>query len=180
MKNSDDHKSIITQAMLDWSGTVSPPLTSPEISASDIRRAAIAIYWPDVPPRIYWDAEYADNSVWKGLIAPEEMNPFAWMVGRAHVGPQPERINSEQDTLENLRAMKPPGGLANFLFGGGESEYFTMMRPGDTITSVITAGDIYEKSGSTGVMLFYITHETWTNQKDQIIKKTKTTNIEWE
>ena len=55
-----------------------------------------------------------------------------------------------------------------------------MMRPGDTITSVITAGDIYEKTGSTGVMLFYITHETWTNQKQEIIKQTKTTNIEWE
>ena len=33
------------------------------ISESDIRRWAIAVYYPAEPPRLYWDAEYAKNTV---------------------------------------------------------------------------------------------------------------------
>ena len=38
----------------------------------------IAVYWPDEPPRLYWDEEYARTTKWGGIIAPQEFNPFAW------------------------------------------------------------------------------------------------------
>ena len=53
------------------------------------------------------------------------------------------------------------------------------MRPGDVITSVIEATDLYERAGSIGPMLFYITIETWTNQDGAVVKTTRTTNIAW-
>jgi hypothetical protein len=180
IRNNPDETHLITQEMLDWVGSRSLPLTSPDISESDIRRAAIAMYWPEVPPRIYWDSNYAIETVWKGIVAPAEMNPFSWIVGRAHIGPQPNRINSDQNTIEESRQLRPPGAPKNYLFGGLKSSYYSLMRPGDKITSIITSTDVYEKKGSTGQMLFYLTNEIWTNQNNKTIKETVTTNIQWE
>ena len=59
MTTDGEGQSLITDAMRAWVGSKAPPLTSPPISESDIRRAAIAIYWPEVPPGVYWDAEHA-------------------------------------------------------------------------------------------------------------------------
>ena len=170
---------FITQAMRDWVGAESPPLTSPPISESDIRRAAIAIYWPEVPPRLYWNEDHARATGWSGIIAPEEFNPFAWMVGRAHVGPQPQRIDDAQEQHETARNIRPPGAPPRYLFGGIDAAYHTPMRPGDTITSVIRATEIYERTGRVGPMLFYITEERWTNQRSELVKTTRTTNIQF-
>ena len=179
MTTNSDGQSLITDAMRAWVGSKTPPLTSPPISESDIRRAAIAINWPEVPPGVYWDAEHAAKSRWGGIIAPEEFNPFAWMIGRAHVGPQPDRLSDEQTSLEDARNLRPPGAPPRFLFGGVDSTYHERMRPGDVITSVITATDVYERSGSIGPMIFYITEETWTKQNGEVVKTTRTTNIAW-
>ena len=179
MTSSSEGQPLITQGMRDWVGSTTPPLVSPVISESDIRRAAISIYWPDIPPRVYWDAEHAATTRWRGIIAPEEFNPFAWMVGRAHVGPQPERLNDEQEALENARVLRPPGAPPNFLFGGIESAYHERMRPGDIITSVMTATELYERAGRLGPMLFFIIEENWTNQSGELIKATRSTNIQW-
>lgn len=179
MTTSGELASLITDAMRAWVGAKAPPLISPPISESDIRRAAISIYWPEVPPRIYWDAAYAAQTRWGGIIAPEEFNPFAWMIGRAHVGPHPDHLDDAQAALESARSLRPPGAPPNFLFGGVDTVYHERMRPGDEITSVITATDIYERSGRLGAMLFYITEETWTKQTGAVVKTTRTTNIAW-
>lgn len=67
-------------------------LTSPPISEGDIRKWAIAVYWPDTPPRQFWDAGYAESTRWGGIVAPEEFNPFAWPIERREAtrlgGPQ--------------------------------------------------------------------------------------------
>ena len=179
MTTNGDGQSLITDAMRAWVGAKAPPLTSPPISESDIRRAAISIYWPEVPPRIYWDAEHAAQTRWGGIIAPEEFNPFAWMIGRAHVGPHPDHLDDTQAALEAARSLRPPGAPPNFLFGGVDTVYHERMRPGDEITSVITATDLYERSGRLGAMLFYITEETWTKQTGAVVKTTRNTNIAW-
>ena len=179
MTTNSDGQSLINDAMRAWVGSKTPPLTSPPISESDIRRAAISIYWPEIPPRVYWDTDHAATTRWSGIIAPEEFNPFAWMVDRAHVGPQPDRLDDSQTELEDARNLRPPGAPPRFLFGGVDSTYHARMRPGDVITSVITATDVYERSGSIGPMLFYITEETWTKQNGEVVKTTRTTNIAW-
>ena len=39
---------------------------------------ALAVYYPDVPPRLFWDEEYARSTRHGGIVAPEDFNPFAW------------------------------------------------------------------------------------------------------
>jgi len=170
-------KTYITPAMRAYIGTESLPLVSPPIGVSDIRKAAIAMYWPKVPPRLYWDEEYAKKTVWKGIIAPSEFNPFAWMVGRADIGPQPERIDAQQAKIEQSREIRPPGAPERYLFGGMTANYSNVMRPGDVINSVVRLADLYERTGRLGLMLFYVTEERWTNQKKELIKTISSNNI---
>ncbi|MDA1096773.1 MAG: MaoC family dehydratase N-terminal domain-containing protein [Chloroflexi bacterium] len=179
MSSSGETSSIITDAMRAWVGAQSLPLTSPLISESDIRRAAIAMYWPEVPPRIFWDVGHARRTSWGGIIAPSEFNPFAWMVGRAHVGPAPIPLDAEQAHVEESRNLRPPGAPTRFLFGGIRSDYDNVMRPGDVITSVIHSTDVYERTGRSGPMVFYITEERWINQVGGTVKATHSTNILW-
>ena len=57
------------------------------ISLSDIRKWALAIYYPEVPPRLFWDEDYAANTSHGGIVAPEEFNPFAWFTADGPVMP---------------------------------------------------------------------------------------------
>ncbi len=73
MKNSwvtDDMRNIIGQIMRE---SVSYP-----VSTSDIRKWAISVYYPEKPPRLFWDNKYASTTKYGGIVAPEKFNPFAW------------------------------------------------------------------------------------------------------
>ena len=78
--------SYITDEMRSIVGETLSTMTSFPIAASDIRKWAMAIYFPEVPPPLYWDEEYAASTPWGGIVAPEEFNPFAWMT----VDPRPK------------------------------------------------------------------------------------------
>jgi len=41
------------------------------ITVSDIRRWAMAVYYPEEPPRLFWDEEYARATRHGGIVAPE-------------------------------------------------------------------------------------------------------------
>jgi hypothetical protein len=72
-------KSYITDEMRAILDKPMSRLTSYPIAASDIRKWAIAVYYPEIPPRLFWDEDYAATSRFGGIVAPEEFNPFAWM-----------------------------------------------------------------------------------------------------
>ena len=55
-------KTNISEAMQAAIGGELSRSTSFPITDSDIRRWAIAIYYPDDPPKLFWDAEYAAHS----------------------------------------------------------------------------------------------------------------------
>ena len=69
----------ITPQMRDVVGLELRRGTSFPITDSDIRRWAIAVYYPEPAPRLFWDADYAAGTAHGGIVAPEEFNPFAWM-----------------------------------------------------------------------------------------------------
>src|SRR3954447_6358297 len=71
--------SHITPQMLDLVGLELRSATSFPITDSDIRRWAIAVYYPEPAPRLFWDAAYAAGTVHGGIVAPEDFNPFAWL-----------------------------------------------------------------------------------------------------
>ena len=73
---------LVTDEMREREGVWGPKRAFPPIAASDIRKWAIAVYWPEKPPPIYYDEEYASGTRWGGIVAPSYFNPFAWPVDR--------------------------------------------------------------------------------------------------
>jgi hypothetical protein len=140
-------------------------LLSTPISENDIRKWAIAVYWPDTPPRKFWDVEYANTSRWGGIVAPEEFNPFAWPSERREA----TRLGGPQGKGPGQRGMN----------GGSEATYYTPMRPGDVIRSSTKLVDAYEKTGRLGVMMFLVNETTWTNQDGVKIKVDRKVSIRY-
>jgi hypothetical protein len=168
-------KTVISDAMQGAIGgelgrTVSFPITD-----SDIRRWAVAIYYPEDPPRLFWDAEYAAGTRYGSLVAPEEFNPFAWM---AAGGPKPTAVGHDPNMTEMTLGVEGPG-LKFQLNGGAEVEYGVRMRPGDVITSVRRLVGYSEREGRLGLMLFTVFEDVWTNQDDAAVKTTKSTLIRY-
>lgn len=147
------------------------------VSASDIRRWALAVYWPEQPPRLFWDAAYAKNTLHGGIVAPEEFNPFAWMVAEKEE-PDVKLETNDPNRMETILGIQGPG-LKFQLNGGLEVDYGARMRPDDVITSVNRLAEYREREGRLGLMLFTITEDVWTNQDDDEVKRTRSTLIRY-
>ena len=136
-------------------------VTSPPASLSDIRKHAIAVYWPEKPPRLFWDEEYARQTSWGGIVAPEDFNPFAWPIDG------PGRFPYGVDLPETARTFN----------AGSDAEYFNPIRPGDVITAADTLVDVYQRTGQAGRLLFMVTETRWTNQRGQLVKTQRGTRV---
>ena len=148
------------------------------VSSSDIRRWAIAVYYPECPPSRFWDAQAAAVSRYGGIVAPEDFNPFAWMVAEPKGQSTMAAVAGNADAIENgLDAAGP--GLKHALNGGIQIAYGVPMRPGDVITSVITLAEYRERLGSLGLMLFTSMKTVWTNQSGEIVKTGVSTVIRY-
>ncbi|KAA9156243.1 MaoC family dehydratase [Amycolatopsis acidicola] len=148
-------------------GTTLSRQVSYPVSESDIRRWAIAVYWPEPPP-----ARFLQNSA-----APAEFNPFAWAVAErvtATEAPDP----NDPDSTEKLAGIPGPG-LRFLLNGGLSAEYGAPIRPGDVITSVRRLGPYSEREGRLGRMLFTRTEDTWTNQDGAFVRRAVATIIRY-
>ena len=149
-------------------------MTSYPITDSDIRRWAVAVYYPDEPPRLFWDAEYAATTVHGGIVAPEEFNPFAWLAaGGTH---RSRARGGGDESPEKLLGIQGPG-LARGVNAGIEVEYGVRMRPGDVITSVRRLASYREREGRLGLMLITTTQDVWTNTGGETVKTTNQTGI---
>ena len=139
------------------------------ITSSDIRRWAVAVYYPELPPRRFWAAPVGsmDSSA---LATPEDFNPFAWLVAEP-AGPPP----SLRDPEEVLGIASPDAAVR--LRGGMSVDYGVPMRPGDVITSVRCLGGYAEREGRRGPMLLTTISDTWTNQRDEVVKNFEFTFI---
>jgi hypothetical protein len=147
------------------------------VSESDIRRWALAVYWPEEPPRLFWDAEYAKNTRHGGIVAPEEFNPFAWLAADKEE-PDVQLEPNDPNRMEKLLGIEGPG-LKFQLNGGMDVEYGVPMRPDDVITSVSRLAEYHEREGRLGLMLFTVTEDVWSNQDDEEVKRTRSTLIRY-
>src|SRR5215217_6356724 len=76
----------------------------------------IAVYWPEEPPRLFWDEEYAGTTRFGGIVAPQDFNPFAWPVR-----------HDPNARAATLRGPMP----GRFGMNGGQTDtYGVPMRPG--------------------------------------------------
>lgn len=147
---------------------VSYPLTS-----SDIRRWAIASYWPEKPPARYLSTDESS------LAAPEELNPFAWAVVETESHPAAAGVNMlDPDRTEQQIGVAGPG-LKYQLNGGVEIEYGVPMKVGDVITSETLLAGYSEREGRLGHMLMSTTEDIWTNQDGEVVKRSQFTLIRY-
>jgi len=150
--------------------------TSYPIDASDIRRWAIAVYYPEQAPPQYWDEEQARKTRWGGMVAPEEFNPFAWMSAepRASLG-----VEAARPWPELYLGVTPPETRANILAGLEVEHTKVRMRPGDVIRSATTLAGYRERQGRMGLMLFTTSEERWTNQHGELVRTGRMTLIRY-
>lgn len=157
--------SLVTQDMIDRRGVWGDETLSPPVSESDIRKWAIAVYWPEKPPPLFWDAEYAKTTRWRGIIAPEDFNPFAWPVEQEI---PPERANAQAAGV-GQRSMN----------GGQVDTYFAPIRPGDVIRSRTRLAGWNERETRLGLTLFIEIETEWYNQRDELVKRRIYTGIRY-
>lgn len=128
------------------------------IDHSDIRRWAIATYWPHTPPRLYWDAEFAAGTRWGGIIAPDDFNPFAWPIDGPDEGP-------------SRYALPQPGEPGQRMLNGGvEFAFGQPMRPGDVITGRWRVKEVDERDGRLGRMLYLKLERELRNQHNEHVR----------
>lgn len=74
---TDSDLTYVTPEMHAAQGRWNDARTAPPITGTDIKRWAMATFYPEKPPRVFWDAEYAATTQWGGIVAPPDFNPFA-------------------------------------------------------------------------------------------------------
>ncbi|MSP79200.1 MAG: MaoC family dehydratase [Dehalococcoidia bacterium] len=149
---------------------------SSPVERGEIRRWAIAAYWPERPPMMYWDEAYAKTTRWGGIIAPPDFNPFAWPIDEEGFD---EKVRQwRQQTRGNQQQKSQPG--TRTLNGGTRVEYFSPIRPGNVITTASKLIDVREREGGrTGLMLITETETRWTNERGQLIRISVGTSIRY-
>jgi acyl dehydratase len=149
---------------LAWLGRPLAPDVALPVCSNDIRRWAMATYYPADPPPEFMDAAAAAKGPWRELVAPRDFNPFAWTKC------------TPPDTYPWMRGMGTEPGRRG-LNGGQRNRYFAPIRVGDSITSVVTLVDAYEKEGSLGSMMFLLDEARWTNQRGELVRLGQRTTI---
>jgi len=142
-----------------------PLLDEEEVSRSLIKKWAKVT--KDSNP-LWFDAEYARNSRWGGIIAPPLFLltidpgkvPAAYLIGELYK-PAPEAVLN----LEKYRTFR--GSMQT----DSEWEFFEPVRPGDTISPKTKYTDIYWKQGKRFRLLFTSGETTYTNQKGQLVAR---------
>ena len=171
---------LVTPRMLEVQGEWTEPVSCLPIEASDIRRWAIAVYWPEPPPPLYWDKDYAQTTRWGEIIAPRDFNPFAWPIVR------PETLDFWLiDSILPQRARGSSEGQSEVTVGnrgmnGGQmDEHGVVMRPGDVITQRSRLLDWKERHTSLGHTIFTRTEHLWENQDGAMVKRRINTLIRY-
>jgi hypothetical protein len=149
----------------DWS-----PWSAP-IRDSDIRRWALAVYWPETPPRRFWDLASARATRAGGITAPEDFNPFAW--------PAPEP-GLEGRAREPRTDRRPdPQMVRGRVNGGIDVTYGVAMRPGDRVRRRVRLGGWRIAESRRGPLLLVDYEHEWRNQSDELVRHAVYTLVHW-
>ncbi len=119
------------------------------------------------PNPLWSEEEFARKARYGGIILPPSilfgLNYFAKPAIEAFWELQPFKLEA----------------LPRYLDGGVECEFFNVIRPGDILFSTVTLANLYERSGSSGRMLFVVYKVDWKNQKGEMIANVYRTVIRY-
>lgn len=135
-------------------------------SRSDIRKWALAVYFPRTPPRMFRDEGFAQGTPHRRIGAPEDFSPFAWIVADPLGAPG---VLADADSLESRLGIER-SRLENQLNGALEAHYHPAIRPGRVITSERMLAGYDERSGRLGQMLLTAIEDRWTNDRGDLVK----------
>ena len=155
---TDSDLTYVTPEMHAAQGRWSDARTAPPITGTDIKRWAMATFYPEKPPRIFWDAEYAATTQWGGIVAPPDFNPFAWPLER----PTP--------AAPGLMGARPDGKSLTGMNGGQTDTYGVRMRPGDVVSERRRLVDWWEREGRLGHTLYVRNEIEWRNQNAELVR----------
>ena len=151
--------SVITDEMKKAIGVESEP-TIVLIEKEPIRRFAEAIGDPNP---VYHDEEYAKKLGYRSIIAPPGYHPqYSYPIKRG--------------SREGPRFRMP---FTRNLNGGNEYEFFEPIQAGDVLSITNRLGDIYERDGRMGKMLFTISETVFRNQKSETVLIMRGTGISY-
>jgi hypothetical protein len=166
----------VTPAMQQVVGTQISRTVSHPVSPSDIRRWAVAVYYPRAAPQRYLRPRTVSDGE---LIAPEEFNPFAWTTAESDgIDLTAEMSSGNTDCIEQSLGVAGPG-LATVLNGELQIEYGAPIRSGDVITALTALDGYAERQTSRGTMLVTTIRSTWTNQRGELVKATRNAIIRY-
>jgi len=143
-------------------GKVGEP-TILEVEKGAIKRYASAV---DDPNPLYSDDEYARNSHFGSIIAPQGF--FGWPI---KPGPALNPL-----MLELFDAIAKEG-FSRGLDGGVEYEFFYPVRAGDVLVSYSKIADITVRDGKAGKMIMATTEVSYLNQNGVLVTKARHTSI---
>lgn len=172
---------LVLTEMIDLKGVWGPLRVSPPITASDIRKWAIVVYWPDTPPKVHWDADHAAGTRWGTVIAPRDFNPFAWPILS-----QPDRTGAagsdrwyDAEAAIMARNDGTPEVGWRGMNGGQRETYGVAMAPGDVISTRSRLFEWEERTTRLGLTLFMLTETEWRNQRQELVKRRVSTLIRY-
>ncbi len=179
-RSADIQRSLVTPDMKVRKGVWGDERRSYPVSTSDIRKWAIAVYWPERPPSLFWDEEYAKATRWGGIVAPQDFNPFAWPVERMRASDEAR----PGDVNRGARGSVDAGGASTsrrprVMNGGQTDTYGVPIRPGDVITSRSRLRDWEERTTRLGQTLFSFSETEWHNQEGDLVKRRVSTSIRY-
>jgi hypothetical protein len=168
--------SLVTEDMRSILGAVMRESVSHPVAIGDIRKWAIAVYYPNTPPRQFWDEEYARGTHFGSIVAPEEFNPFAWSTEEPSLtDPKVAQTAFSEDEL----GVRPPAHKAILLTEIREQHGRIRIRVGDVIRSVVCISDYFERNGRMGRMLYTTLSNEWYNQCDEWVRTTESVFVRY-
>jgi hypothetical protein len=173
-------KTLISKEMRAIVGVVMEEETSYPIAASDIRRWALAVYYPEIPPPEFWDEEDPVTVALGGIVAPDEFNPMAWIARdpKPRALPDPDSAPRSGD-FEATLGIEPPPYRA-VLQGEIRARYGEpQMRPGDVISSATSITEYFEREVRMGLQLYTTLSEKLTNQNGVWVKTVDTVFVRY-
>ena len=151
---------------ISWLGRPTDPVVALPVDANDIRRWAMAVYYPDAPPDAFFDLDdigtRAVGADWSHHVT-----------SIPRVG---ERASTPSPTRGCTRGWgNEPGHAASTAVSA--ATYFAPIRVGDVSCASRTLVDTFEKDGRLGTMLFLVDGSRWTNQRGELVKLGLRTSI---
>lgn len=160
-------ESLITDAARAMIGKPLGPPTSGEVAQRESQRYAYAV--GDENP-LYFDKAYARAAGYEGIITPPL---FFEVVMRESVPLSALRT----DGIAASRQASVPLKVDRVMAGGQDIEFLQPIYPGDVLTAETRLSEITEKSGRSGPIVLVVRETTYTNQRGEVVVKSRTTGI---